>query len=441
MSQSRFTICLLLALSIGCAGPHAILLTSNLEADNIEDSHVFSLGHSGYIFMDLDTKEILDMYNAEKYFIPASNTKILTLAGCMTFFDQGLPVGRILESDSQFVFTSYGDPSFLHKDFSDQSFFNLLLAVDSTKKIFYADVFNEDPPLGKGWMWDDFNESYQIEKSPLMTYGGIIEIYKNTMGWHTIPPLYNKHVFISPARPTVKRQKQTIMRALHDNLFFVPSGCDTLDYFYQSIPIYNLFGEAKRLLSDTLKRSLNFSDRYLHANNSHIFYNTSLDTILKKMMYDSDNMIAEQLLLCLSGALYDTLSTERSIDTISRVLYGNNYQIKWVDGSGLSRYNLMTPSHIVQSLSYLDEKWGTSVWYKFFSPIHHSFQNDQKPLRENKIWAKSGSMSGVYNLSGIIETSKGKRIAFSWMNNNIHLPVKKIKAATIRQIERRISKY
>src|SRR5690606_24461264 len=43
---------------------------------------------------------------------------------------------------------------------------------------------------------------------------------------------------------------------------------------------------------------------------------TSRDTMLRAMMYDSDNMIAEQLLMNISSVLWDTISTARVIDTL-----------------------------------------------------------------------------------------------------------------------------
>ena len=46
------------------------------------------------------------------------------------------------------------------------------------------------------------------------------------------------------------------------------------------------------------------------------------------------------------------------------------------------------------------------------------------------VFAKSGSMSGVYNLSGYIQTQRGKVLYFSIMHNNFTGPVSAVRRQT-----------
>ena len=57
--------------------------------------------------------------------------------------------------------------------------------------------------------------------------------------------------------------------------------------------------------------------------------------------------------------------------------------------------------------------------------------DEEKPY----IFAKSGTLSGVYNLSGYLITKKGKTILFSLMNNNFNKP-----ASTVRKEVEKILK-
>nr|MBP6540039.1 D-alanyl-D-alanine carboxypeptidase [Saprospiraceae bacterium] len=43
------------------------------------------------------------------------------------------------------------------------------------------------------------------------------------------------------------------------------------------------------------------------------------------------------------------------------------------------------------------------------------------------IYAKSGSMTGVYNLSGYLITNSGRKMVFSFMNNNFEGKVSEIR--------------
>lgn len=66
------------------------------------------------------------------------------------------------------------------------------------------------------------------------------------------------------------------------------------------------------------------------------------------MMHRSDNFFAEQMLLMVSNALLDKMTNREVIDTILKTDFKNIPQLPvWVDGSGLSRYNLFTPKDFV----------------------------------------------------------------------------------------------
>ena len=70
------------------------------------------------------------------------------------------------------------------------------------------------------------------------------------------------------------------------------------------------------------------------------------------MMQESDNFLAEQLLLLASSTLSDTLNTKTAIEyMLNNHLKDLKQQPRWVDGSGLSRYNLFSPEAIVYVLN------------------------------------------------------------------------------------------
>ena len=85
------------------------------------------------------------------------------------------------------------------------------------------------------------------------------------------------------------------------------------------------------------------------------------------MMHTSNNLIAEQLLIMISEKMTDTMSTEIAIDHARNNLFkGLPDEFQWVDGSGLSRYNMNTPANLATILKrLLDEKgeaWVSTIF-------------------------------------------------------------------------------
>ncbi|WP_373941698.1 D-alanyl-D-alanine carboxypeptidase [Polaribacter sejongensis] len=93
---------------------------------------------------------------------------------------------------------------------------------------------------------------------------------------------------------------------------------------------------------------------------------------------------------------------------------------RWVDGSGLSRYNLFTPISFVEVLSKMHQKIPAKRLFQFFpvggktGTLKNWFSGNPKPY----IHAKSGTLGNNYNLSGYLITNSGKTLIFSYMNNH-----------------------
>ena len=111
---------------------------------------------------------------------------------------------------------------------------------------------------------------------------------------------------------------------------------------------------------------------------------------------------------------------------------------QWADGSGLSRQNLFTPRSIISLLQKIADKMQNDSLLHSLLPeggvagtIKHAYKTDNGiPF----IWAKTGSLNNVYNQSGYFITRKGKRLAFSFMNNNFVDPTGAVRDEMVRII-------
>ena len=149
-------------------------------------------------------------------------------------------------------------------------------------------------------------------------------------------------------------------------------------------------------------------------------FSLPVDSVYKHMMQESDNFIAEQLLLVVSGVLTDTLQSQIAIDTIQNSL--NTFlpdTMNWVDGSGLSRYNLFTPRSLVKLWEELINLLGQERLMEIVAIGGEAGTIKNLYAAESPyIYGKTGTLRNNHNLSGLLKTKSGKVLLFSFMNNN-----------------------
>lgn len=98
------------------------------------------------------------------------------------------------------------------------------------------------------------------------------------------------------------------------------------------------------------------------------------------------------------------------------------------DGSGLSRYNLITPSQLITLLEYSAKNFSLGPEFITALPIAGtdgllSGRMRTNTLRKN-IRAKTGSMTGLNSLAGYFVSEDGRRFAFAIMINGFVGPAK-----------------
>ncbi|MBK9581519.1 MAG: D-alanyl-D-alanine carboxypeptidase [Saprospiraceae bacterium] len=309
----------------------------------------------------------------------------------------------------------------MHPFFTNSGIIDLLKSKSKNKKMIYGDGHHSLSHFGPGWMWDDYNDYYQAELSTFPLYGNILYIKKDTNG-----------IKICPAEIMVKSDKtnsvNTFKRDHNNNHFLYPERFDTLSIYEQELPYFDAEKSNIDLLQNLVgtpiwRQNLPLPSYTLQK------YSTPLDTVLRRMMHLSDNTLAEHLLLSAGMVLTDSLSLSNTIFVAnSKLMLDLPQKLIWVDGSGLSRYNRSTPASIVEILKKMYAEIPHDRLYSFFTEgksLSKIFDTQESCF----LFGKSGSMNGVYNLSGYLTTKKGKKWAFSFMNNNFESNVGAARAA------------
>ena len=126
----------------------------------------------------------------------------------------------------------------------------------------------------------------------------------------------------------------------------------------------------------------------------------------------------EQSLLMVSNERLGFMNDAKIIDTLLKTdLSDLPQKPKWVDGSGLSRYNLFSPQDFVGILTKMKNEFS---WKRITTILETGGTGTISSYYKNyagRIYAKTGSLSNHIALSGYILTRKGKQLIFSVLVN------------------------
>lgn len=437
---------LCMALAISCKSQEAVVEKSGQAETGrsglemmIDTSRVFSGNFTGFQLYDPEADSTLYGQYTDKYFTPASNTKLFTFYTGLKLLPDSLPgIQYIVQGDS-LIFWGTGDPSFLHPDFGTDKVYNFL--NNSPHKLYYSDAHFEDELLGPGWAWSDYNYYYSAEKSPFPVYGNVVrftmqrirlqKIKSTPDGLEMSPPFFQKQM----QRPDEYEKDESLQlyRGFEDNIFTYSPESDTVTYTVDK-PFHYQPELIADILADTLKKPV----KYIRVNRPdavRTLYSISADTAYKRMLQPSDNFIAEQLLLAAAAELNLPLNSREVIQYMKEhYLNDLSDEPQWVDGSGLSRYNMFTPRSMVELLKKIRAEFPSDE--KLFQllaiggregTIRNWYKSRDGAEAEPYVFAKTGTLSNNHTLSGYIKTRSGRTLIFSFMNNHYITPSSVVK--------------
>ncbi len=373
---------------------------------SMRNSSLFKEAFTGYKIIDLSTGRTISRQQSQRYFTPGSNVKLLTLYTCLHQLPDSLVAFRWQVQDTCTIYQGMADPSHLHPKFV--AWHRSRLPHRSAAN--YLDVSNwHGQPYGSGWMWDDLNTAFSAPMSAMPVFGNTAIVSKINKEWVIEP---------SSAQFPVKYQKgldRPLRQMLNDTLL-LPL------HFEAGAKTYIPFWSPDDVTMRTHKLLPLPAYRSPSKSKWKTVYSTPIDTVLRYMMQESDNFFAEQLLLQCAGLWADSLNTDLAIQAANRSWFQTHPTPPyWVDGSGLSHYNLLTPDFMTWLLSDLWKSYdhqrilGLLAAGGVSGTLAHRYKSPEgKPY----VFAKTGTLRGVHSLSGYLQTRRGRWLAFSFMHNN-----------------------
>lgn len=395
-----------------------------------------STGHIGISIYEPATNKYWYNYNGTHYFIPASNTKLFTLYAGMKYLGDSLVGIRYQNFGNTLVIYPAADPTFLHKDFLEQPVVKFLQNSKESEVVLELNKKDFFRKYGAGWSWNDYNESYMTERSRFPFYGNTIQVIINKDYSISTVPKFN----VTP--PAIALTEKEYDFAGADNIFrpytntnFIIINKDKTKPGIYSIPFtnysYSIPLQVEGLIpyADTIHKNINVyvddkyrkgdSLKYNRASAVKKIYSQPSDSLFKPMMHQSDNFFAEQTLLMASNEYLGFMSDEKMIDTMLKSsLKDLPQRPRWVDGSGLSRYNLFTPNDFVYLLNKMKNEFGLERLKVILPAGNEGTLRNYYVKDASFIYAKTGTLSNNCALSGFLVTKHGKLLIFSILANN-----------------------
>lgn len=392
----------------------------------LNTNSAFQQGFAGLAVYDPEKDKMLYEYNSDKYFTPASNTKLFTFYTGLKTLGDSVPAIKYVKKYDSLIFKGTGDPSFLNPDLPDSKVLKFLSSA-SEELFYYPPVYTEKY-FGPGWSWDDYNYAFSVERSAMPVYGNkVVFEFSGRDDLKIKPEIFKDSIHIlkeDSVNPGIKRN-------ISSNSFSISSS-ELKKTNTREVPFKYTDHTLLKLLKDTLKKDIGIIHKLPPETElKNTLYSIPADSIYKRMLEESDNFIAEQILLMAADQVSDTLKTRIAIDYMKKNhLADLPDEPFWVDGSGLSRYNLFTPRSMVRLLEKISAEMPQEKLFSLMATggksgtLKNSYKGD-----EPYIFAKTGSLSNNHSLSGFLKTRSGKILIFSFMNSNYTIPASELKSA------------
>lgn len=407
--------------------------------------------------VDLETGEVLYDRGGDKLLIPASNLKIYTAAAALDIlgpdfqwmtgvavdgtFDKGVVNGDlVIRGDGDPMLDTGQLAAIADAVVNEHKVKQVHGRVRAGTMPLWADV----PLKGPGWMWDDDPAYFNMSIRQVMlnfntltvevSHGEAAPVIKLEPATDWPPVVIEHRESMEPGQVIVTRKPfEEVIRVAGNPAADAEPVRHTVTMHDPSLWVASVF---TRMLAD---RGVVFHavDRPGDSQRKGYFYGSNLATSKSKTLAEavkhflrvSENAVGEMLLLKIAEArTYGDVSWRGGSNIISlwltRTAGLEEGSFRLVDGSGLSRYNLISADSAVKLLAYMKTHKHFEPFYDGLNEYEVAFPEGEKwggvPLAEfdpQRVGAKSGGMSGVATLSGYIQTLDGRTLVFSFLAN------------------------
>lgn len=394
----------------------------------------------GIEILDAEQDKILYSKNSEKCFLPASTMKIFTSFAALKFLGPEYRFKTEIYFNSEnLCIKGYGNPELKTTDLLEIADKLIDLGIVNINNLIYDNSFFDEQGIGNGWVYEHEASAFNARISALSLNENCVEISirgKNRK-------LYPETKFVDVIDSTDTKNLFTVRRKLiKDKNCIIIKGnpkrkrwCFKKNIDYPSLYTATVFKEILeskgiKVQGAIIKGSPDAS--YIRV---YIHFSSPLVHLIYYMNKESSNFYAEQILKAIGAEITGPPgSSEKGIAGIDELLRDIGIpkeECCIYDGSGLSRYNLVSPGAIIKVLSSALSQWRIREEFMTTLPLAGVDGTLKNRFRKTeyigKVRAKTGTMLSVSSICGYANTLGDNLIIFSIIINNHTLSTHSIK--------------
>ncbi|MEH2213692.1 D-alanyl-D-alanine carboxypeptidase/D-alanyl-D-alanine endopeptidase [Nostoc sp.] len=412
--------------------------------DAVTNRPLFSRGRWGILVQSLSPGQTLYSRDAQKYFTPASNLKLLTTAAALQELGANFRIRTSIYQNGNGILrvVGRGDPSLSDTELQKLAQQLKQKRITQIQQLSADDSYIQGDIVNPTWQWEDVQSSDGVPVSSFI-------LNKNIFSFKLVPQAVGKSLQVLWLDPGEAKQWRIINQSItvpqnqpsYVNVTRELSGTvlriqgqlttnseESLIDLPVVDPNYYFLRRFRTALATekiTLGQTLVVNGG---VNQQEIAFVESppLAELLAETNLNSNNLYAEALLRALAVKKL-RVKTQTSADVGLEVVKASltklgvdpaNYIL--VDGSGLSRRDLVTPEAFVQTLRGM-AKTPTAYIYRASLPVAGKSGTlkgrFQGTPAEGIVQAKTGTLTGVVSLSGYVNAPKYEPLVFSIIVN------------------------
>lgn len=383
---------------------------------------------------DVKTGRIVYELNPDKLVPPASTQKLITLAAAMDTLGPDYQFETsIYKSANNDLYIKLGaDPYLSSNDLKTLFAAAKEKKVVAPKNIYIDDYILDGVDWGEGWQWDD-------DLNILMPKFGSYNLDGNLLGLLVSPTVKGAPVKIATKVFYPVTFMNLAVTGDDNNITFERNnsiapdmisvkGTISKNHVY-AIPVNNLKRYFRLRLEDAVSDNKieyygNISEKKLPSSNVYLISSIkhSIHLAQKDILKRSNNLVAETVFKTAGGKYVNNTgsvdSALKMFDAYCKKIGVNPESIKMVDGSGVSKNNLMSADFMTDFLVAQSKLPSFESFRNSMATAGEGTLTDRMLYFKGNIRAKTGTLSDISAITGYLTSQSGNLYAFDIMIND-----------------------
>lgn len=385
---------------------------------------------------DIETGKSVYELNQNRLISPASTQKIVTLAAAIDTLGPTYNFETSLyKNTNNELFLKLGaDPYLREKDLT--SLMNQAKAkkILEPKNIYIDDYIVDGVEWGEGWQWDDDLNSLMPKFGSYNLDGNLLYIFvaptnngapANVYSKFFYPVTFMNLAVTDETKPNnIKFERNN---SISPDILTVKGSVSKIQYY--TVPVPNLKRYFRLRLEDAIKDAKieyygKISQKKLPSDNVYLVASIKhpIKIAVGDILKNSNNMAAESVFKIAGGKYVkntgSTAAAVKMFEAFCKKIGVNSDEIKIVDGSGVSKNNLMSADFMTNYLVALSQITGFDLYKSILPTAGEGTLANRMLYFKDNLRAKTGTLADISAITGYLTSKSGKTYAFDIMIND-----------------------